>query len=138
MNTLTSVILSALHDTRDMGLTVEERAEAIADAVRKHRRTSEPNAIALLREGVFVPNAVDCDHILAAYDAIVDECDSDITNLVQERATLRARLAACERVVEAARAVVLDARAQHGYDQYAVGTATIDALRAAVTAETQE
>ena len=48
------------------------------------------------------------------------------------------RLAACERVVKAARAVVLDARAQHGYDQYAVGTATIDALRAAVTAETQE
>jgi len=48
------------------------------------------------------------------------------------------KLAACERVVEAARAVVLDARAQHGYDQYAVGTATIDALRAAVTAETQE
>jgi hypothetical protein len=46
------------------------------------------------------------------------------------------RLAACERVVEAARAVVLDAWKQHGYDQYNVGTATIAALRAAVAAET--
>jgi len=73
----------------------------------------------------------------ALSDAIVDECDSDITNLVQERATLRARLAACERVVEAARAVVLDAWKQHGYDQYNVGTATIAALRAALAAETQ-
>lgn len=52
--------------------------------------------------------------------------------------TLRARLAACERVVEAARAVVLDAWKQHGYDQYNVGTATIAALRAAVAAETCE
>lgn len=231
MNTLASVILSALHDTRDMGLTVEERAEAIADAVRKHRRTSEPNAIALLREGVFVPNAVDCDHILAAYDAIVaerdaaiaecheqarlngmgserearlmsdqtrplecdccggtwgyinaesdehdnsfdciaeltqqrdaavrelaetrkrealsdaivDECDSDITKLVQERATLRARLAACEKIVEAAKAYEKWMGKWHDYtvscgDKPAKQQrALIDAVRAAVAAET--
>jgi hypothetical protein len=78
MNTLASAILSALQDTRDAGYTIEERAEAIVVAVRRHRRTSEPNAIALLREGVFVPNAVDCDHILAAYDAIVAERDEAI------------------------------------------------------------
>ncbi len=53
MNTLTSVILSALQDTRDGGLTVEERAEAIAAAVRAE--TPESGAlsqwIASLRVG---------------------------------------------------------------------------------------
>jgi hypothetical protein len=34
----------------------------------------------------------------ALSDAIVDECDSDITKLVQERASLRAQLAAAQRV----------------------------------------
>lgn len=94
---------------------------------------NEPNAIALLREGVFVPNAVDCDHILAAYDAIVSERDewrdaakwaegqhqhwktvAEAATAQRDEArrlhmvvrneldTLRARLAACERVVGAA------------------------------------
>jgi hypothetical protein len=45
VNTLTSVILSALQDTRDRGHTIEERAEAIADAVRAE--TPEPPTGAL-------------------------------------------------------------------------------------------
>jgi hypothetical protein len=53
MNTLASVILSALQDTRDGGYTVEERAEAIAAAVRAE--TPESGAlgqwIASLRVG---------------------------------------------------------------------------------------
>jgi hypothetical protein len=64
---------------------------------------------------------------------LLEETDEQRTEITD----LRARLAACERVVEAARAVVLDAWKQHGYDQYNVGTATIAALRAAVAAETQ-
>ncbi len=133
MNTLTSVILSALQDTRDMGLTVEERAEAIADAVREGRpvSTKEPEVIAELRgwhregcESLFTIGevlAVDIADILAAYDAIVDERDAAIAEcheqarlngmgsereakLMAERDALTARLAACERVVEAAEA----------------------------------
>jgi hypothetical protein len=188
MNTLTSVILSALHDTRDMGLTVEERAEAIADAVRAE--TPESGAlsqwIASLRVGdtltvddihrfvrvelalrnadkhhqqarlhMVVRNELDTlrakldaavktipsddaerficlahphnhrwEEALcsakyqldaavreleetrkreALSDAIVDECDSDITKLVQERASLRAERDAAVRERDAAR-----------------------------------
>jgi len=36
---------------------------------------TEPNAIALLRQGVYVPDAADCDAILQAYDTIVAERD---------------------------------------------------------------
>lgn len=39
MNTLASIILSALHDTRDAGYTIEERAEEIASAVRAENDT---------------------------------------------------------------------------------------------------
>jgi flagellar biosynthesis GTPase FlhF len=41
-------------------------------------KTNEPNAIALLRQGVYVPDAADCGAILAAYDAIVVERDAAV------------------------------------------------------------
>jgi hypothetical protein len=85
--------------------------------------TNEPNAIALLRQGVYVPDAADCDAILQAYDTIVAERDAAVRELHNARlnseivaevnrrfdaecTTLRARLAACERVVEAAKRVI--------------------------------
>jgi hypothetical protein len=190
VNTLTSVILSALQDTRDRGHTIEERAEAIADAVRAE--TPEPPTgalgqwIASLRVGdtltvddihrfvrvelalrnadkhhqqarlhMVVRNELDTlrakldaavktipsddaerficlahphnnrwEEALcsakyqldaavreleetrkreALSDAIVDECDSDITKLVQERASLRAERDAAVRERDAAR-----------------------------------
>lgn len=76
----------------------------------------------------------------ALSDAIVDECDSDITKLVQERATLRARLAACERVVEAA----CEWEKRYGWQHdvaYSFAqkelAAAVDSYRAAVAAETK-
>jgi hypothetical protein len=48
---------------------------------------NEPNAIALLRRGAYVPDAADCDAILQAYDAIVAERDA----AVRERDVLRER-----------------------------------------------
>jgi hypothetical protein len=92
---------------------------------------NEPNAIALLRQGVYVPDAADCDAILQTYDTIVAERDaavrerdaikanydesvrecanvmamrenvsSQLWDCMNERDGYRARLAACERVVE--------------------------------------
>jgi len=134
MNTLTSVILSALQDTRDGGLTVEERAETIADAVRAE--TFEPPTgalgqwIASLRVGdtltvddihrfvrveLALRNA-DKHHqqaraMTAERDAAIAECHEQArlngmgsereAKLMAERDALTARLAACERVVEA-------------------------------------
>jgi len=51
---------------------------------------TEPNAIALLRQGVYVPDAADCDAILQAYDTIVAERDEAVrdTQVVRE---IRAR-----------------------------------------------
>ncbi len=166
MNTLTSVILSALQDTRDGGLTVEERAEAIADAVRAE--TPEPPAgaldqwIASLRVGdtltvddihrfvrveLALRNA-DKHHLqaramTAERDAAIAECHEQArlngmgsereAKLMAERDALTARLAACERVVEAAIAAqnkdVWDMNAHALYQ-------AVEAYRAAVAAET--
>jgi hypothetical protein len=71
----------------------------------------------------------------ALSDAIVDECDSDITMLVQERASLRARLAACERVVEQLRglsapSLCCDGENNDEVDQFRDGyTSALDDMR---------
>jgi hypothetical protein len=138
-------------------------------------KTNEPNAIALLRQGVYVPDAADCGAILAAYDAIVSERDEwrDAAKLAEnqhqhwktvaeaataqrdearrlhmvvrnELDTLRARLAACEKIVEAAKAYEKWMGKWHDYtvscgDKPAKQQrALIDAVRAAVAAETSE
>lgn len=71
----------------------------------------------------------------ALSDVIVDECDSDITKLVQERATLRARLAACEKIVEAAD-IFFDATDDREWEERAKLFVLVANYRAAVAAET--
>jgi hypothetical protein len=186
MNTLTSVILSALHDTRDMGLTVEERAEAIADAVRAE--TPEPPTgalgqwIASLRVGdtltvddihrfvrveLALRNAdkhhqqaramtAERDAIKANYDESVRECanvmamrenvSSQLWDCMNERDGYRARLAACQRMVEQLRglrapSLCCDGENNDEVDQFRGGyTSALDDMRdilsAAVAAET--
>jgi hypothetical protein len=125
--------------------------------------TREPDVIALLRNRPEGFNALynadesylcQGDDVLAAYDAIAAERDAAVQSiekardyghrmdaLAEERAIeaqkLRNRLAACERVVEAAR---LWAQPEHGYDhktQIAAVEVLHSAVRAAVAAETQ-
>jgi hypothetical protein len=63
MNTLASVILSALQDTRDGGYTVEERAEAIADAVRAETPESPTAALGPLVASLRVGDTLTVDDI---------------------------------------------------------------------------
>ena len=118
----------------------------------------EPEVIAELRgwhregcESLFTIGevlAVDIPAILAAYDTIVAERDAVVQSiekardyghrmdaLAEERAIeaqkLRNRLAACERVVEAAKTVIADA------DTAFFHSDNVERLRAAVAAETQ-
>lgn len=128
---------------------------------------NEPNAIALLRQGVYVPDAADCDAILQTYDTIVAERDAAVHQIkiakvcndsqaeLIERLTLekqqrfdelnnlRARLAACERVVEAAGAYlsVIHPPKPENYAEFKAALSELveaeRTYRAAVTAETQ-
>jgi hypothetical protein len=178
VNTLTSSILSALQDTRDGGYTIEERAEAIAAAVRAE--TPEPPTgalgqwIASLRVGdtltvddihrfvrveMALRNAdkhhqqaramtAERDAIKANYDESVRECanvmamrenvSSQLWDCMNERDGYRARLAACERVVEAA----CEWGKRYGWQQdmaYSFAqkelAAAVDEYRAAVAAD---
>ena len=124
--------------------------------------TREPEVIALLRNRPDGFNALynadesylcQGDDVLAAYDAIVAERDeyakicTGWTHMQLEQNaemdSLRNRLAACERVVEAARllASLDDPDGPHGFRDTAWVNAyadASDALRGAVAAETQE
>ena len=177
MNTLTSSILSALQDTRDGGYTIEERAEAIAAAVRAE--TPEPPTgalgqwIASLRVGdtltvddihrfvrveMALRNAdkhhqqaramtAERDAIKANYDESVRECanvmamrenvSSQLWDCMNERDGYRARLAACERVVEAATEWLGAVGDDHTRAEARLASVTYDYNRAAVAAETQ-
>lgn len=108
MNTLVSAILSALQDTRDAGYTIEERAEAIAAAVRAE--TPESGALSQWIASLRVGDTLTVDDIhrfvrveLALRNADKHHQQARLHMVVRnELDTLRASLAACERVVEAA------------------------------------
>ncbi len=114
-------------------MTTPNEPEVIAEA----RRTGTLSVGAILAE---------YDRVCAERDAAVrqrEDVSSQLWDCMNEREGYRARLAACERVVEAAKAYEKWMGKWHDYTKatgdvpHKVEAALINAVRAAVAAETQ-